>query len=88
MGLLADATDLLAAREQMAFTLGFHIILACMGVGFPLIALVANWWGLRKDDEVALTLARRWSKVMAILFAVGAVTGTVLSFEMGLLWPG
>ena len=59
-----------------------------MGVGFPLIALVANWWGLRKNDEVALTLARRWSHVMAILFAVGAVTGTVLSFEMGLLWPG
>jgi cytochrome d ubiquinol oxidase subunit I len=84
----ASATDLLLAREQMAFTLGFHIILASMGVGFPLIALVANWWGLRKNDDVALTLARRWSHVMAILFAVGAVTGTVLSFEMGLLWPG
>ena len=84
----ASATDLLIAREQMAFTLGFHIILASMGVGFPLITLVANWWGLRKNDEVVLTLARRWSHVMAILFAVGAVTGTVLSFEMGLLWPG
>ncbi len=87
MGLLADASQLLPAREQMAFTLGFHIIFACMGVGFPLITLVANWWGVRKGDETALLLARRWSKVMAVLFAVGAVTGTVLSFEMGLLWP-
>ena len=81
-------SDLLLAREQMALTLGFHIILACMGVAFPAITLVANWWGLRKGDETALTLARRWSHVMAVLFAVGAVTGTVLSFEMGLLWPG
>ncbi len=80
-------SDLLLAREQMAFTLGFHIILASMGVAFPAITLAANWWGLRKGDETALTLARRWSKVMAVLFAVGAVTGTVLSFELGLLWP-
>ncbi len=80
-------SDLLLAREQMAFTLGFHIILACFGVAFPAITLAANWWGLRKGDETALLLARRWSKVMAVLFAVGAVTGTVLSFEMGLLWP-
>src|SRR5690349_4652997 len=72
----------------MGFTLGCHIVLACMGIAFPAIALVANWRGLRRRDEVALELARRWSKVMAVLFAVGAVTGTVLSFEMGLLWPG
>src|SRR5215218_10783266 len=72
----------------MAFTLGFHIILASMGVAFPAITLTANWWGLRRRDEAALTLARRWSTAMALLFAVGAVTGTVLSFEMGLLWPG
>jgi cytochrome d ubiquinol oxidase subunit I len=83
-----DATaDLLLAREQMAFTLGFHIILASLGVAFPAITLTANWWGLRKDDQTALDLARRWSTAMAVLFAVGAVTGTVLSFEMGLLWP-
>ena len=80
-------SDLLLAREQMAFTLGFHIILASMGVAFPAITLAANWWGLRRGDTTALTLARRWSKVMAVLFAVGAVTGTVLSFELGLLWP-
>jgi cytochrome d ubiquinol oxidase subunit I len=82
------ANNLLAAREQMAFTLGFHIILASMGVAFPAITLIANWRGLRHRDDVALELARRWSKTMAVLFAVGAVTGTVLSFEMGLLWPG
>jgi cytochrome d ubiquinol oxidase subunit I len=78
----------LLAREQMGFTLGFHIVLACMGIAFPAITLVANWIGVRRGDEVAIELARRWSTVMAVLFAVGAVTGTVLSFEMGLLWPG
>ena len=71
----------------MAFTLGFHIILACLGVGLPSLVLIANWIGLRRQDSTALLLARRWSTVMAVTFAVGAVTGTVLSFEMGLLWP-
>jgi cytochrome d ubiquinol oxidase subunit I len=83
----AVAAELLAARSQMAFTLGFHIILACLGVGLPSLVLIANWIGLRRGDPVALLLARRWSTVMAVTFAVGAVTGTVLSFEMGLLWP-
>jgi cytochrome d ubiquinol oxidase subunit I len=85
---LLDVTsaDLLAARSQMAFTLGFHIVLACLGVGLPALVLVANWLGLR-GNPAALLLARRWSTVMAVTFAVGAVTGTVLSFEMGLLWP-
>ena len=86
--LLAVSSQLLPAREQMAFTLGFHIVLASMGVAFPAITLLANYRGLRRGDETALTLAQRWSKVMAVLFAVGAVTGTVLSFEFGLLWPG
>jgi cytochrome d ubiquinol oxidase subunit I len=72
----------------MGFTLGFHIVLASLGIAFPALTLIANWRGLRRGDEAALELARRWSKVMAVLFAVGAVTGTVLSFEMGLLWPG
>ena len=76
-----------AARSQMAFTLGFHIILASLGVAFPAMMLIANYRGLRKGDEDALLLARRWSKVVAVTFAVGAVTGTVLSFEFGLLWP-
>jgi cytochrome d ubiquinol oxidase subunit I len=81
------AADLEAARTQMGFTLGFHIVLACIGVGFPAIILVANYLGLKRDDAVALELAQRWSKVAAVTFVVGAITGTVLSFEMGLLWP-
>ena len=81
------ATTLEAARSQMAFTLGFHIILASLGVALPAIMLIANYRGLRHDDADALLLARRWSKVVAVTFAVGAVTGTVLSFEFGLLWP-
>ena len=81
------ATDLGAARSQMAFTLGFHIILACLGVGLPALILIANYLGLKRNDDVALGLAKRWSKVAAVTFVVGAITGTVLSFEMGLLWP-
>ena len=80
-------TNLFAAREQMAFTLAFHIVLACLGVALPATILVANWIGLKKDDHDAIELAQRWSKAMAVTFAVGAVTGTVLSFEFGLLWP-
>ncbi len=83
----AASSELLPARSQMAFTLGFHIILASLGVAFPAMMLIANYIGLKRDDEVALELARRWSKVAAVTFAVGAVTGTVLSFEFGLLWP-
>jgi cytochrome d ubiquinol oxidase subunit I len=85
--LAASASNLLAAREQMAFTLGFHIVLSCLGVALPATILVANYIGLKRDDADAIELARRWSKAMAITFAVGAVTGTVLSFEFGLLWP-
>ncbi len=84
----ADPSQLLPAREQMAFTLGFHIILVPFGVAFTFIMMVANWRGLRRDDAEAMLLAQRWSQVAAVLFAVGAVSGTVLSFEMGLLWPG
>src|SRR4051794_16057712 len=72
----------------MAFTLGFHIILVPFGIAFTFLMLIANWRGLRRGDEQALVLARRWSQVSAVLFAVGAVSGTVLSFELGLLWPG
>ncbi|HEX6782049.1 MAG TPA: cytochrome ubiquinol oxidase subunit I [Solirubrobacterales bacterium] len=85
--LAASESNLLAAREQMAFTLGFHIVLSCIGVALPATMLVANYIGLKKGDERALELAKRWSKAMAVTFAVGAVTGTVLSFEFGLLWP-
>jgi len=81
------ASNLLAARELMSFTLGFHIVLACMGVAFPAMILSANYLGLKRGDEDAMRLAKRWSKVAAVTFATGAVTGTVLSFEFGLLWP-
>jgi cytochrome d ubiquinol oxidase subunit I len=79
---------LLPARQQMAVSLGWHIILACFGVAFPTMIYVVHRRGIRRDDPVALELARRWGKVSAVLFAIGAVSGTVLSFEMGLLWPG
>jgi cytochrome bd ubiquinol oxidase subunit I len=88
LGSLSLAVSQLApARSQMAFTLGFHIVLASLGVGFPALMLIANYRGLRRGDADALLLAQRWSKVVAVTFAVGAVTGTVLSFEFGLLWP-
>jgi cytochrome d ubiquinol oxidase subunit I len=80
--------EVVPARAQMAATLGFHIILACLGIALPSIVLLAEFFGLRRRDEVAMLLARRWSQAMGVLIAVGAVTGTVLSFEMGLLWPG
>lgn len=79
--------NLFYARMQMAFTLGFHIIFACLGVGLPVLLLFAEWRFLLTQDELWRTLARRWSKAFAVLFAVGAVSGTVLSFELGLLWP-
>ena len=73
---------------QMATTLGFHIILACLGIALPTFVLLAEFIGLRRSNEVALVLAPRWSQAMGVLVAVGAVTGTVLSFEMGLLRSG
>lgn len=79
--------QLLPARLQMAFTLGFHIILACYGVGLPVLMLIAEWRFLKTHDAIWQALAHRWSKSFAVLFAVGAVSGTVLSFELGLLWP-
>lgn len=86
--LLAEPAQLLPARWQMAFTLAFHIILVPFGVALPAIMLIAHLKGLRKADQAALRLARRWSHAVALTFAVGAVSGTVLSFQMGLLWPG
>ncbi len=91
MALLAAAqggAQVVPARAQMATTLGFHIILACFGIALPSFVLLAEFIGLRRRNETAMRLARRWSQVMGVLVAVGAVTGTVLSFEMGLLWPG
>lgn len=84
----AEPPGLLPARQQMAFSLGWHIVLACFGVAFPAMIYVVHRRGIVRDDPVALGLAKRWATVSAILFAIGAVSGTVLSFEMGLLWPG
>jgi cytochrome bd ubiquinol oxidase subunit I len=86
--LAADPIQLTPARTQMAFTLAFHIILVPIGMALPTLMLIANYKGLRRGDQAALTLARRWSHAAGLTFAVGAVSGTVLSFEMGLLWPG
>ncbi|AJR18184.1 cytochrome ubiquinol oxidase subunit I [Pimelobacter simplex] len=83
-----EPAGLLPARQQMALSLGWHIILACFGVAFPAMIFVMHLRGIRRNDPVALGLAQRWAKVSAVLFAIGAVSGTVLSFEMGLLWPG
>ncbi|GAB3661756.1 cytochrome ubiquinol oxidase subunit I [Glycomyces tarimensis] len=84
----AEPAGLLPARQQMALSLGWHIILACFGVAFPAMIFVMHLRGILRDDPVALGLAKRWAKISAVLFAIGAVSGTVLSFEMGLLWPG
>jgi cytochrome bd ubiquinol oxidase subunit I len=80
--------DLLAARTQMGLSLAFHIIFAVVGIGMPLLMVLAEQRWIRRGDPVDLELARRWARGTAILFAVGAVSGTVLSFELGLLWPG
>ncbi|WP_243697126.1 cytochrome ubiquinol oxidase subunit I [Aeromicrobium phragmitis] len=88
VALATEPEGLLPARQQMALSLGWHIILACFGVAFPAMIFVMHWRGIRRNDAVALGLAQRWAKTSAVLFAIGAVSGTVLSFEMGLLWPG
>ncbi len=85
--LFADASSaLLPARNQMALSLGWHIVLSCFGMAFPAMIFVLHRKGLN-GDEAALELAKRWSKVAGVLFAIGAVSGTILSFELGLLWP-
>src|SRR5215470_8926488 len=79
--------DLLAARAQMGTSLAFHIIFASLGVGLPLLMCLAEGLALWRHDATWMLLARRWAKGSAILFAIGAVSGTILSFELGLLWP-
>jgi cytochrome d ubiquinol oxidase subunit I len=81
-------SDLLAARFQMGMSLAFHIVFAGVGIAMPVLMVVAEWRWHRTRDPVYLDLAKRWARGTAILFAVGAVSGTVLSFELGLLWPG
>ena len=78
---------LLEARQMQALSFAVHIPLVCFGIAFPAMVLFAEGLWLRTGDQAYEALAKRWSKVMLILFAVGVVTGTILSFEMGLLWP-
>jgi cytochrome d ubiquinol oxidase subunit I len=73
---------------MQALSFAVHIPLVCFGIAFPVMVIYAEWLFLRSGDELYRTLAKRWTKVMAALFAAGVVTGTILSFEMGLLWPG
>src|SRR5690348_13740378 len=83
----ATMSDLLAARATMGTTLAFHMIFSALGVGMPFLLCAAEGLGLRTGDTVWYALARRWSQAFSILFIVGAVSGTALSFEFGLLWP-
>ena len=78
---------LLQARQMQALSFMVHIPLVCFGIAFPTLILFVEWRFLRTGDEMFRTLARRWTKVLVTLFAAGVVTGTILSFEMGLLWP-
>ena len=80
-------SDLLAARAQMGTSLAFHIIFASLGIGLPLLLCIAEGLALWRKDTTWMTLTRRWTKAFALLFAIGAVSGTILSFEIGLLWP-
>src|SRR5687767_10002068 len=80
-------SDLTAARIQMEVSLAFHMIFAAVGMAMPLMMLIAEGRWLRMGDAEALRLAKTWAKVTAVLFAIGAVSGTALSFELGLLWP-
>ena len=79
--------DQLAARAQMGTSLAFHIVFAALGVGLPLLFCITEGLALWRKDATLMMLTRRWVKASAVLFAIGAVSGTILSFELGLLWP-
>ncbi len=79
--------DLFFARSQMAMSLGFHIIFAALGIGMPVLMSISEAAYLRTREPIYLELSKRWARGTAILFAIGAVSGTVLSFELALLWP-
>lgn len=88
MGSILAISNLEAGRAQMAVSLGFHIVFASLGIGLPVLLLFAEYRANRTGDAVWMRLAKRWAKAFGILFAVGAVSGTVLSFSLGLFWPG
>src|SRR6202165_4651101 len=80
-------SDLLAARAQMGTSLAFHIIFASLGIGLPLLLCIAEGLALKQKNPELMALTRRWTKAFAVLFAIGAASGTIISFELGLLWP-
>ena len=80
-------STLLAARAQMGTSLVFHIIFSVLGVGLPLLLCIAEGLALQRRDPVWMTLARRWARAAVIIFAIGAISGTIVEFELGLLWP-
>src|ERR671934_2460447 len=82
-----DQDYLFQARQMQALSFAAHIPLVCFGIAFPALVVFTEWLYMRTGDPLYRTLAKRWSKVMIALFAVGVVTGTILSFELGLLWP-
>jgi hypothetical protein len=86
--LKAAVDNVVLSRAIMGTSLGFHIVFAVLGVGMPMLMSVAEGIGLWRHDPAWIALARRWAKAFALIFAVGAVSGTALSFELGLLWPG
>jgi cytochrome bd ubiquinol oxidase subunit I len=86
--LAGAAANLYPARMQMALSLGWHIVFSCFGVAFPALVVLTEWRAHRRDDPDLHELSRTWAKAMGVLFAAGAVSGTLLSFEMGILWPG
>lgn len=79
--------DFIAARSQMALSLGFHIVFSCIGMVMPFFMAVSHYYWLKTNDVVYKNITKAWSRGVAIFFATGAVSGTVLSFELGLLWP-
>lgn len=83
----AQQAHLLQARQMQALSFIVHIPLVCFGIAFPAMVLAMEWLHHRTGDPLHRTIARRWSRIMVALFAVGVITGTILSFEMGLLWP-
>jgi len=86
--LAGAAENLFPARMQMALSLGWHIVFSCFGIAFPTIVVFTEWRAHRRGNPILLDLAHTWAKAMGVLFAAGAVSGTLLSFEMGILWPG
>src|SRR2546421_13116241 len=84
----ASPWDLVAAWEQMALSLGWHIVLACLGIGLPALTAFAEWRGERTREAAFIPLAPPGGNAMGVVFAAGAGSGATLSVQMGLLWPG